>query len=490
MFGPHLIIDGSGCNRKKLADRNLIERVLNSYPSAIGMTKIGGPHIFEYQAPDPAYSGISGIVIIAESHIAIHTFPELDYFTLDVFSCRDFDPEVAVDYIQQAFEVKQMDRIVLQRGLSFHAPHHGHFAAPSSDTRTSAHDHTLAELAQSEKDLQRPTSWPRYGYTPDYGSYGESAPEKLLLRTQGTAVLGAAAPSSIDAIQINPNASISGLLDAMSAAGGQARLLGRGLEIWERLVREPEATIVLALSTPVIPNGLREVLVSAIERHYFDGIVLSAEELFADLYEALGFSWDASPEISGVLVTSPEGRKAASRLFTKFVAHLGPDECLNSADVWQRLGLSLVSVAPRMSVLQAAAVSGVRIFTPDLSTSTFGKTLLGLSGRGVPVHVPMDVTQDIPGLSHLLAALPRLGIIRAGTGVADPLIDQAYKMALALTEPAPELCASVSLLAANPLAEGGQHIAISAPAELIIPLLVTALAQRVPHRAQAPVYAH
>src|SRR5215475_2057767 len=73
VFGPHLIIDGSRCDTRKLADRILVEQVLSDYPAAIGMTKIGGPYMFEYQAPDPAYSGISGIVVIAESHIAIHT---------------------------------------------------------------------------------------------------------------------------------------------------------------------------------------------------------------------------------------------------------------------------------------------------------------------------------------------------------------------------------------------------------------------------------
>src|SRR5215469_13687635 len=119
MFGPHLMIDGSDCDTQKLADRAFIEQILNEFPDAIGMTKIGGPHIFDYQAPDPAYSGVSGIVIIAESHIAIHTFPALNYFTADVFSCRDFDPEEAIEYITRAFDVKRMDRILLQRGISF-----------------------------------------------------------------------------------------------------------------------------------------------------------------------------------------------------------------------------------------------------------------------------------------------------------------------------------------------------------------------------------
>ena len=102
MFGPHLIIDGSRCDTRKLADRILVEQVLNDYPAAIGMTKIGGPYMFEYQAPDPAYSGVSGLVVIAESHIAIHTFPELDYFTMDIFSCKNFDHEKAIEYIRDA----------------------------------------------------------------------------------------------------------------------------------------------------------------------------------------------------------------------------------------------------------------------------------------------------------------------------------------------------------------------------------------------------
>ena len=100
-------------------------RCSNDYPAAIGMTKIGGPYMFEYQAPDPAYSGVSGLVVIAESHIAIHTFPELDYFTMDIFSCKNFDHEKAIEYIRDAFDVKEMDRMLVQRGLSFKGPHHG-----------------------------------------------------------------------------------------------------------------------------------------------------------------------------------------------------------------------------------------------------------------------------------------------------------------------------------------------------------------------------
>ena len=179
MFGPHLIIDGSACNKEKLADRIFIEQLLNDYPTAIGMTKIGGPYVFEYQAPDPAYSGVSGFVIIAESHIAIHTFPELDYFTMDVFSCRNFDPEGAIKYIEEAFEVKQMDRMLLQRGLSFRGPRHGKFGMPwpgaeEQSLHASNQEQTAGNTAEGA-DLANVWSDPRLWHVRG-GRSGEALP--------------------------------------------------------------------------------------------------------------------------------------------------------------------------------------------------------------------------------------------------------------------------------------------------------------------------
>jgi len=129
LFGPHLIIDGSKCDTAKLGDRLAIERILRDYPSAIGMNRIGGPYMFDYQASDAAYSGVSGIVVIAESHISIHTFPDLDFFFMDIFSCKNFDHEAAIDYIRNALEVREMNTILLQRGLLFRGPHHGPLGA-------------------------------------------------------------------------------------------------------------------------------------------------------------------------------------------------------------------------------------------------------------------------------------------------------------------------------------------------------------------------
>ena len=78
-FGPHLMLDLRQCNQEKLKDYNLVFNVLQDLPGEIGMTKITQPYVFPYSGLIPEDKGITGTVIIAESHISIHTFQEKDY---------------------------------------------------------------------------------------------------------------------------------------------------------------------------------------------------------------------------------------------------------------------------------------------------------------------------------------------------------------------------------------------------------------------------
>lgn len=512
MFGPHLIIDGTRCDTRKLADRNIVEQVLNDYPTAIGMTKIGGPYMFEYQAPDPAYSGVSGIVVIAESHIAIHTFPELDYFTMDIFSCKNFDHEIAIEYITRAFDVKEMDRMLVQRGLSFRGPHHGKLGATDEliaaaqarldagviskepalpDAPAALGDQRAAAIARHHDEtgaggMDGETAgkmiWPQYGVTPDMGTYGGSAaadaragatvtplaqPEATPLAADGH-MLPACEP-----VQVNPTASISGLLDKLVATSGPGRALGRALAGLERLARDPDTTIALALSAPVIADGLRETLVYAVERRYVDTIVASADDLFADLYEALGhvhFAGEDGP------VATAAGREHTVSFFADFLAGVAPDSVATPSDLWYALGAALPTRVPRKGLLQAAAASGVRIFTPDLGTSAFGAALLVARAGGTALT--LDAAEDVAALARILAATPRLGILRAGEGPADALITLARDSAPALGLAAPTLSGSVTLGSRRAIASGEHHVALPADAALALPLIVTGLAQR------------
>jgi len=119
VFGPHVTLDMSGCDQKKLKSLELHFNVLNELPELIGMTKITQPYVFPYQGLVPQDKGITGIVIIAESHISIHSFQEKAYCFVDVFSCKPFDTSRAIEFIVEAFEPVSYRTKIVERGYDF-----------------------------------------------------------------------------------------------------------------------------------------------------------------------------------------------------------------------------------------------------------------------------------------------------------------------------------------------------------------------------------
>ncbi|VVB66464.1 S-adenosylmethionine decarboxylase proenzyme [Candidatus Gugararchaeum adminiculabundum] len=119
MFGPHLMMDCYGCNKRKLKDIEFIYNFLDTFPGLVGMTKIMPPYTFTYHGVKPEDWGISGVVLIAESHISIHTFPEKNYASVDIFSCKDFNVDDAVELIKSSLEVKKYEKNLLARGREF-----------------------------------------------------------------------------------------------------------------------------------------------------------------------------------------------------------------------------------------------------------------------------------------------------------------------------------------------------------------------------------
>ena len=115
----HLTVDGYGGSAEALADKRVVSAFLDAYPDRIGMTRIAQPHITVHEAENPDDSGISGFVLIAESHISIHTFPRRRFAWVDVFSCKGFESEPALDFIQQTFQLERMETRFLERGFEF-----------------------------------------------------------------------------------------------------------------------------------------------------------------------------------------------------------------------------------------------------------------------------------------------------------------------------------------------------------------------------------
>ena len=115
-MGRHLIVDGYGVERKKLTDKKSLSRLLENLPKQLKMRILRKPIVADISSDRYPHTGYSGFVILLESHISFHTWPEENYVALDVYSCKDFDEKKAVQYIKKFFGAKNLKVKSIIRG--------------------------------------------------------------------------------------------------------------------------------------------------------------------------------------------------------------------------------------------------------------------------------------------------------------------------------------------------------------------------------------
>lgn len=106
--GVHLIVDLHGAER--LDDIDHIEATLRRCVSAAQATLLH-IHLHHFQP-----SGVSGVAVLAESHISIHTWPEAGYAALDVFMCGSANPDACIPVLREAFSAERVGVNELLRG--------------------------------------------------------------------------------------------------------------------------------------------------------------------------------------------------------------------------------------------------------------------------------------------------------------------------------------------------------------------------------------
>lgn len=119
-FGPHLMLEAYNCPPEVLNDANLAYKILDELPEKIGMNKLIKPYVVFAEgnnSKDPG--GWSGFVIIQESHISLHTFIKRRFVTIDVYSCKNFDTDFAIEYFKKAFKTNDVEFIIEQRGKRY-----------------------------------------------------------------------------------------------------------------------------------------------------------------------------------------------------------------------------------------------------------------------------------------------------------------------------------------------------------------------------------
>lgn len=110
-FGQHLLVEYHGCDVQMLDSEDAIERIMKRAAEAAGATVVTST--FHRFAPQ----GVSGVVVIEESHLSIHTWPECGYAAVDFYTCGDCEPKRAHEILATALAAARSEVMQVHRGL-------------------------------------------------------------------------------------------------------------------------------------------------------------------------------------------------------------------------------------------------------------------------------------------------------------------------------------------------------------------------------------
>jgi S-adenosylmethionine decarboxylase len=117
-LGRHLLLELFDC------DLNAINNVETVKGALVEAAKRAQATIVDVVFHEFNPFGVSGVVVIAESHLSIHTWPEYRYAAVDIFSCGDIlQPEIAASYLVEQFGAERTSVVEMQRGLFLSSPH-------------------------------------------------------------------------------------------------------------------------------------------------------------------------------------------------------------------------------------------------------------------------------------------------------------------------------------------------------------------------------
>jgi S-adenosylmethionine decarboxylase len=111
-LGIHLLIEFTYCNRQKIDNLDFLEKIMSQAAEVAGAT------VLKTAFQDFNPQGVSGVVVIAESHLTIHSWPEHGYAAVDIFTCGTrVDPWKAAQFLKEELEAEDMQVKYFPRGI-------------------------------------------------------------------------------------------------------------------------------------------------------------------------------------------------------------------------------------------------------------------------------------------------------------------------------------------------------------------------------------
>lgn len=216
---------------------------------------------------------------------------------------------------------------------------------------------------------------------------------------------------------------------AKSGSFGAGRV-ATACDIYERMVRDDECTIFLAVAGAVVPAGLRSIIADLIRRRYVDVVVTTGANMVHDLLETTGGHhykghWDADDtvlykyhayRIYDIYVPEEDFVKEDSKLTEMFdeIAQKNHGQPVSSNELMVEIGKRLDDPA---SIVRAAYEAQVPIFVPAIRDSEFGYIHWLHASRKPPNVLVLDAFKEAKDIIDIASKSRRLGMIVLGGGV-------------------------------------------------------------------------
>ncbi|MDQ2680012.1 MAG: adenosylmethionine decarboxylase [Candidatus Eremiobacteraeota bacterium] len=130
-LGTHIVCELSGCSPEALSDVDSVRDIM------IAAAKAAKATVMEVAFHRFQPHGVSGVVVLAESHISIHTWPETGYAAMDFYTCGDHtDPWAACDYAAKALSATAMSTTEVKRGIESTPGRYTHVVTAENEGRS------------------------------------------------------------------------------------------------------------------------------------------------------------------------------------------------------------------------------------------------------------------------------------------------------------------------------------------------------------------
>ena len=236
----------------------------------------------------------------------------------------------------------------------------------------------------------------------------------------------------VRAIEVNKK-SISELLDAMADTGFQGRRLAEVAKTWEKMIKDPRATILFGYAASLSTTGQWKIINWLIENRYIDVLVATGANLSEDIVEAMGYSYWKGSHLENDLdllktdvnryydvYGSETDYMEMTELIAEFIVNeLEENIPYSSREILYRFGLWLAKRGIR-SIVATAAKYKVPIFCPAIVDSPYGDA--GLIAKSKGFNLVIDNMKDYIEFMSIGEKIKDSGVIYIGGGVPKDFI--------------------------------------------------------------------